>query len=160
MAEPPAIDASPLIVTARTGYLHLLRVLGDRIVVPRPVADEVMRRPDDPAARALRVEPWLEVVEVGEPEEAVLAYRLGRGETAVLSWGLTHPSAETIIDDRRAYRAAVALGLPVIGTLGVVLAARADGLISAARPVIEDLRRSGLYLTDQVLAAALQSVGE
>jgi predicted nucleic acid-binding protein len=46
------------------------------------------------------------------------------------------------------------------GTLGVVVAAKMHGLITAARPVVEQLRLEGMYLSDQVMNQALAQVGE
>jgi len=37
--EPPVVNASPLIVLARGGLFELLRVAGDRLVVPAAVAE-------------------------------------------------------------------------------------------------------------------------
>jgi predicted nucleic acid-binding protein len=42
----------------------------------------------------------------------------------------------------------------------VVIAARQHGVIPAARPVLEQLRRAGLYLSDRAMQQALALVGE
>jgi predicted nucleic acid-binding protein len=64
------------------------------------------------------------------------------------------------VDDLAACRCAAALGIPVRGTLGLVLVARSRGVIPAARPVLEQLRRSGMYLSDRVRDRALSLIGE
>jgi predicted nucleic acid-binding protein len=47
------------------------------------------------------------------------------------------------------------------GALGLVLVAKQQGLVPAARPVLEPLKRAGIYLSDrledQILAAAGES---
>jgi Domain of unknown function (DUF3368) len=66
-----------------------------------------------------------------------------------------------VIDDREARAAARALGVRLIGTLGVVILARWEGRIPAAASVIADLRRAGLHLDDELLQQALrQFVGK
>ncbi len=48
----------------------------------------------------------------------------------------------------------------MIGTLGVVLRAKRRGVIEMARPVIEHLRRVGLYASDSLIERALTHLGE
>ena len=52
----------------------------------------------------------------------------------MLAWPMAHPGTTLILDDMAARRAAEGLGLSIMGTLGVVLAARAAGAIIVARP--------------------------
>ena len=52
------------------------------------------------------------------------------------------------------------MDLKVIGSLGVIVKAKQRELISEARPVIERLRRAGLYLHDRVIAVALEQAEE
>ncbi len=85
---------------------------------------------------------------------------LGAGESAVLTWGYVNPGTEVIVDDLAARRCAAALGIPVRGTLGLVLTAKQQGILPAARPVLEQLRLSGMYLSDRVMNQALVLVGE
>ncbi|HEX6987814.1 MAG TPA: DUF3368 domain-containing protein [Planctomycetaceae bacterium] len=161
MTEPAAVNASPLIFLARAGLLDLLRLTGLTVVVPQPVADEVRRGgPADPAAAALDATPWLRVEPAGPVPPLVAAWDLGPGESAVLTWALHRPGSEAILDDLAGRRCAAALGIPVRGTLGLVLIAKCRGVVPAARPVLEQLRRTGMYLSDRVLNAALAQVGE
>ncbi len=64
------------------------------------------------------------------------------------------------MDDLAARRCAGALGIPVRGTLGLVLTAKQQGEITAARPVLEQLRLCGMYLSDRVMNQALARIGE
>jgi len=79
---------------------------------------------------------WLIVVDTPVPEP-IQSWDLGPGESAVLTWGYVHPSTEVIVDDLAARRCAVALGIPVRGTLGLVLTAK-QRTIGAARPILDN----------------------
>lgn len=161
VAEPAVVDTSPLIFLAGAGLLDLLEVVIGPASIPRTVAAEVRRRgPEDVTARALARAHWLAIVEDPPIPEVILARSLGPGESAVLAWALAHPPTEAILDDQAARRCATALDIRVRGTVGLVLAARRRGLLPAARPVLEQLRRSGMYLSDRVLEQALARVGE
>jgi predicted nucleic acid-binding protein len=161
MADAAAVDASPVIVLARAGWLDLLRVVADRIVIPSEVAVEIRRRgSDDPAAAALTALRWLDVIDVGRVDPRVQDCRLDPGESAVLTWALVNRGNDAIVDDKPARRCARVLRVPFLGTLGVILAAKHRGVIAAARPVVEDVGRAGLYLAEHTVAEALAGVGE
>lgn len=159
MPERPVVNASPLVTLARIGMLDLLRLLGDRVVVPAQVADEI-RTHSDEAARGLDEEAWLEEVSPVPMSDRIAAWDLGSGESAVLSWAIAHPGTVAVIDDYAARKCAEVVGVPVKGTLGLALLAKNRGRVSAARPVVEDLRGAGLYLSDEIVAKALALVGE
>jgi len=146
-------------VLARAGRLNLLQLTGERIVVPDTVAEEVKAHSDD-AARALETHSWLEPVPAVEISPAIAAWDLGAGESAVVSWAVAHPGSLAIVDDYAARTCAEALGVPLVGTLGLALRAKFSGQVPSARPLVEELRKAGLYLSDRVIREALALVGE
>jgi predicted nucleic acid-binding protein len=85
---------------------------------------------------------------------------VGPGESAVLAWAHAHPGSEAICDDLAARRCAKTLGIPVRGTVGIILLAKQRGIIGAARPIMENMVRLGMYLSDRTLNDALALVGE
>jgi predicted nucleic acid-binding protein len=90
----------------------------------------------------------------------VAAWDLGAGESAVLARAMAHPGTLAIIDDYAARTCAAVLGVPVKGTLGLALLAKQQGRVEEAGPLVEKLRRAGLYLSDTVTREALKLVGE
>jgi predicted nucleic acid-binding protein len=103
---------------------------------------------------------WLhQVDDVAIPAE-IRVWDLGAGETAVLASAKATPGSIAIIEDLQGRRCAASLSIRVIGTLGVVLAARRRDVIPAARPVVDELVRTGMHLARRVVADALALVGE
>lgn len=131
------------------------------MVVPRPVLQEVScLDPSDPAVRAIHDSGW-EVVTVSDPVPAsVRQWKLDAGEESVLALALGSTDCEVVIDDLAGRRCALAHGIPLIGTLGIVILAKRIGRITAARPLIEELRRAGLRVSDDVIANALKQADE
>lgn len=161
MASGYVVDASPLILLARVGRLDLLTALADEIAVPQAVLDELAAgAAQDDAARAVRELPGIQLVADLQIPEAVAVWDLGTGESQVLAHALAAPDREPLIDDRAARRCARALGIPYTGTLGVVLLCRRNGIIPAARPVVEALVAAGIRLSPALTAEALAEVGE
>lgn len=161
MAERPAVNASPLIYLSRAGLLDFLKIAGNEIIIPVAVAEDIRRRgPTDPTVQALQKAPWLVITNTPAIPPLIQTWDLGEGESSVLAWAHAHPGTEAIVDDLAARRCAATLGISVRGTLGLVLVAKKRGLIPLARPVLEKLRQSGMYLSDRVLNQALALIGE
>ena len=132
-----------------------------RVLVPTAVAREILARgQSDITAQALRTMRWLEPVAVEGVSMAIDIWGLGAGESAVIALAQATPGSAAVIDDLSGRKCAATLGIPVRGTLGLILLAKQKGIVSAARPVIEDLLRGGMYLSRQVIDAALKRVGE
>ncbi|MUG93267.1 DUF3368 domain-containing protein [Scytonema sp. UIC 10036] len=157
----PVINASPLILLTKAGLLELLQLLNTEILVPAAVVTEIQQYGEmDVTAQALAQITWLIVVETPPVPEIILASNLDLGESAVLTWAYFHPGTEAIVDDLAARRCAASLGITVRGTLGIVLNAKQKGAIPSARPLLEQLRLCGMYLSDRVMNQALALVGE
>jgi predicted nucleic acid-binding protein len=155
------VNASPIILLGRVGQLDLLQRLGSSVVIPEAAVLEIQRKgPGDLAVQALSQAIWLLHVDPGPIPANVTAFGLGDGETAVLAHALANPGSGAVIDDLAARNAATQLGIPHQGTLGIVVFAKAQGCIPAARPVVEQLRLNGMYLSDHVVNQALAQVGE
>lgn len=161
MADAVVANASPLILLSRAGYLDLLRVAGDPVVVPRPVLAEIeMKGPNDITVKAMSRTPWLVVVPPSPVPPELAVWELGAGESSVLAWAQEHTGSVALLDDLEARRCADSLRIPVLGTVGVVLLAKRGGVIPFARPVFEKLVAVGMYLSGRTLSAALRRVGE
>lgn len=160
MAERAVVDASPLIFLARSRHLDLLRAVAPTVWVPEPVAAEILRRgSQDVTAQALQNTSWLTRQAAPDIPSTILQWRLGAGESATLALAQVH-GLPAVLDDLAGRKCAATLGIPVRGTLGIVLIAKQRGLIAAARPVIEDMMDTGLYLSRKVLDQALRRAGE
>lgn len=161
MAEFPAINTSPLIFLSKGKLLHLLQIISPKIIVPEAVALEIQAYgKEDLTAKNLASTEWLIIRKIPPIPTLIQNWDLGAGESQVLTWGYTNPDTEVIIDDLAARRCAITLGIPLRGTLGIVLVAKKRNIIPAARPLVEQLRRCGMYLSDSVINQALAMVGE
>jgi predicted nucleic acid-binding protein len=155
------VNASPLILLTKIGRIDLLEAEDIDLVVPMPVIQELSKLDlNDPAVRAVH-DAGSSVVMPGSPvPESLSRWKLDPGEESVLTLALESPGCEVVIDDRAGRRCADAHGIPLLGTIGLVILSKRLGRIAEARPIIEDLRRVGLYVKDDVIADALKKAGE
>lgn len=121
-------DASPLIAMAAVGRLELLRALFGSVLIPPAVRREISESGS------------------GRPGAEAVAIALAREVDA----------AFLLIDERRGRRRAQGLGIRVLGVLGVLKTAKAQGLVGELRPVVQALLDAGLYLGDALIADALE----
>jgi predicted nucleic acid-binding protein len=148
-----------LVVVA--GLLDVLQEPADEVFVPDVVVAEIARRgPSDPAAAAIQSTAWLQVAASPVVSLAMAAWNLGAGETAVIGLALADPGSLVVIDDLAARRTARALRIPLMGTLALIGVAKAIGMVPAIRPVIDQLRQSGMYISDHLARQVLNQAGE
>lgn len=161
MPDAAVVNASPLIFLSRAGLTDLLKQAGSTIIVPSPVAEEIKQRGvNDPTAQALTNNEWLLILDALSIPPNIQAWDLGAGESSVLTHAYNNVGMIAVIDDLCARRCAVTLNIPVIGTLGLVLIAKKRGVIPLARPVMDKLRQTGMYLSNATMNQALALVGE
>jgi len=143
------VDSACLIGLERIGGLDLLPALIDPVMAPPAVELEfgplppwmIVQAPVDVGmVAALRL-----VVDAGESEAIALAYERG---------------IRIILDDRKAREAARRLGVPVTGTVGLLLKAKEAGVIPVIRPVLDTLDANQFRIGEALRAEALRLAGE
>lgn len=149
---PVVSNSSPLIALDRIGQLELLRSLVGEIAVPPAVGREVFADASPPS--------WIRVVTASSTSDEITSPTLGRGEREAIALAAELGARWLILDDLPARRVAASLGLPVIGTVGLLLAAKRAALLSAVAPVLEQLTAAGFRLSASVLQSTLTAAGE
>lgn len=161
-------DAGPLIALARIDSLALLRGLFENVCITTTVRDEILPEaatfPDSAHLRSTLAEGWIEVVEVPPSDWTPLNPGVDPGEASSIQtachWRGLGDAVLLVMDDRAGRLEARRCGFDLVGTAAVIGLARAEGLIAAARPLLERLERSGYYLGRSVIAAVLAELGE
>jgi len=151
-------DAGPLIYLAGARHLGLLPALYTEVVVSRSVFDEVVVRGAGlPGATEVSEARWLRVEDA--PPDPLLLRFLDHGEASAIPLA-ERLHAALLADDADARRIAAARGLVVVGTLGVLLAAKNRGLIPAVAPIVRQMESLGMYVSDSLRNRVLQLAGE
>jgi|YNPNPStandDraft_1061719.scaffolds.fasta_scaffold65019_3 predicted nucleic acid-binding protein len=159
--ERVVVDASPLICLFRCGLQGLLAQLWNDVAVPEAVWQEVINGPpDDRATTGLVSAHWARRVSVAVVPPVVAGWDLGWGESEVLTFALQNAGYCAIVDDGEARRCARTLGIPRLGTGGVLVIAKRRGLIPSLSEALDDLLRSGLWLSGTIVALLKKQAGE
>ena len=64
------------------------------------------------------------------------------------------------MDDRKGRRAALAVGLDVVGSLGLLARAKQLGIVPAVRPLVDRLSNEGAWYDAELLRRFLGAIGE
>jgi predicted nucleic acid-binding protein len=151
---PVISNSSPLIALTQIGRLDLLRRLHTRISIPPAVAREVA-----PAVAALP--DWVVIQQLAHPlQPSTVSGSIGPGEREVISLGLELGAALLILDEQPARRLATSLGLRVIGTVGLLMAAKQRGLLTKIRPELDRLLAVRFFMDQNLYDRVIAQAGE
>lgn len=154
MTAPPVVcNASPLIALEQIGRLPLLEALFGTVLIPPAVVQEVTPGRTLPA--------WIDSRPLAQAiGPVVLGASLGPGESEAISLALEVGARLVALDDRPARRLAQALKLPVIGTLGILLACKRQGLLAELKPCLDALLAHDFRIAPSLYAQVLRDTGE
>lgn len=156
-------DTSVLINLCCVGEGGLFKSLFREVVIPPEVAREFSALTvSNPRFSGLRLPSG---IREQSPSMLVAAVRaaegLDIGEAAALSLAVEIHADAVLIDERRGHEVAVQLGLRTIGLLGILLRAKATGIIKGVSPVIELLERdAGFWISESLRVEVLRLAGE
>jgi|SRR5437867_2664976 len=156
-------DSSPLISLAAISSLDLLQSLFRIVVIPDAVYQEVAAGKGKPGAREMANADWIVARTVANEAEVgrlMASERLGRGEAETIALAKELRANPVILDDHQARQAARRHRLPVLGTLGLLVAAKRAGLVSEIRTRLQALVAEGAYIHPRLYREILQHVDE
>jgi predicted nucleic acid-binding protein len=151
MPEVIISDTSCLLVFTNARQLILLQELYQEVLVTSVIEAEY----------GLALPSWIRVVDPLDLERASrFSTMVDAGEASAIALAMERSGAKLIMDDLKGRRLAIELGVRITGSLGVLKSAKDKGLIPALAPVLEDLRKAGLWLSDELVRAVLSEAGE
>ena len=165
MAATPVViaDAGPLIALARIAALDLLKHLFGQVAITAMVRDEILPPGDFPGSAALQFAldaGWLCCRDVVPGAWRPLNPGVDAGEASTIALALQEPDALLLMDDRTGRAEAKRQGITFLRTAAVISMAKLQGLIPAARPILEQFMSVGYFISQEVIEAVLADIGE
>ena len=156
-------DSGPLIMFGRSELLGTLRQVAGAILVPATVFGECTRETAKPGVQALFAAANLGSIKVeadpvsapGLPHFA----SLDAGEIAALRLA-HHLRCSILMDETLGRKVALRHEIPVIGSAGILLAAKERGLLTEIAPILVAWRGWAYFMAPALFDAVLSRAGE
>lgn len=159
----PAIisNTGPLIALSIIDRVDLLAELFTTVTVTATVRQEIIAAAGKPASRIFENHSWIQFAADPFLPDPWLGRLLDAGEATTLALALRENPTLVLIDERKGRRVAESIyGLPVIGTAGILLRAKTQGLIPAVRPLLVQLQTNGYHLRSDLIDRISAAAGE
>ena len=156
-------NTAPLTNLAAINQFDLLRRLYGELWIAEAVWQELNAGGQAwPGRDHVANAPWITRRAVANrPLVTALREHLDPGEAETLALAVEYPPAWVLMDEREGRHTAQRLGIKTVGVVGVLIEAKARGLIPQVGPLLEQLRQeAGFFLSDRVIHDARAFCGE
>ena len=156
-------DTSPLINLAWIGKFSLLQQLYGSLLIPTAVWQEAVEKGSgQPGSAEIKSADWIQVTKV-QNTTLVMALQqdLDAGEAEAIALALEQNTTLLLMDERLGRMTASHFGLSCTDLIGVLVAAKRQGLLTTLKPDLDMLRRvAGFYISDQLYHRILEDQDE
>lgn len=156
-------DSGPLIAFGRSGLLGLLNQVAGSILVPTTVFLECTRDTTKPGASTLAKAEGDGLLDVRKDSDANRHLgnlpSLDAGEISALALALDQ-NCLLLMDERLGRKVARIHKIPVVGSAGILLAAKEQGFVAEIAPILTAWRSWGYFLSPQLIKTVLRRAGE
>ena len=158
MTEKIVINTSPLLAFSKMQAFDVIGELNFEFISPVEVETEILNGAKQ--GYDVRIPQWLKIESLAQPIQSLAIASLDVGEAAVIQLALERNIKTVCIDELKGRRAALAVGLKVVGSLGLLGRAKKEGLVKEIKPFIEKAKLGGIYYDEILIKTFLQTLGE
>ena len=155
-------DTSAVTSLAAIGRLDLLRCLYGSVVIPQSVFEELTGLPNQPGGAEVESLDWISHRPASDRSLVTsLLANLDSGEAEAIALAVELRADLLLMDERLGRAVAERFGLKLVGTLGVLLAAKQQRFLTSVKPVLDDLiAKARFRIGGTLYQAILDAAGE
>jgi predicted nucleic acid-binding protein len=144
-------DTSCLIILNKVSSLNILYQLFTTVITTPEIAAEYGNGLPE----------WITVQSVKQKElQKQFAEIVDMGEASAIALAHEIENNYIIIDDIGGRKLCTKLGLPFIGTFGLLIKAKEQGVIAEIKQVLDEIRKSDFRMTDELYLSVLKKANE
>ena len=151
------VNTSPIIYLSSINKIDILKKLFREVFIPEAVKREVLTGGEDNFGfREITSTKWIKTKKIkNKLAKKYLLTDIDDGEAEVIVLAEELKPNTIIMDDRLGRKIAKLRGFNVIGTLRVLVIANEKGVIIKVKPLIEKLKESGFWVSEDVYKSIL-----
>lgn len=155
-------NAGPLITLSKIGKLCLLEELYGTIVIPEAVQREVVVHGQGAiGAEEVALASWITVQTViNRLAVELLRERLDAGGSEAIVLNLESKAYLLLMDEAKGRQLSKKHEIRLIGTLGLLVIAKKQGLINQVKPLLDQLVNTGFHMSVELYQTVLSQVDE
>lgn len=152
------LNTGPIIAFGKMGCIDVIRELPFEFYAPEQVRAEIIN--GNQLGYPIAFPVWIGVISLSASLSKLTLSNLDAGEAAVIESAVQNGISRVCIDDQKGRRAALATGLSILGSLGMIGRAKELGLISDAGRMIRKAQSLGYHYDQKLVSSVLKGLGE
>ncbi len=153
-------NTTPLLSLIKINQLDVLREIYGEIIVPFAVFEEIESGKDKNYYQDLTAQDWIHIEKIRNPVTRLYFSDLDKGEAEVIILSQELKADLVIIDEILGRQKAKQMNIPLTGTLGILLKAKSNGIITAIKPLLDELEQKGSWFSLKLRAKVLELAKE
>ncbi|HQQ11857.1 MAG TPA: DUF3368 domain-containing protein [Bacteroidales bacterium] len=153
-------NTTPLISLLKLSKLELLKELYKEISIPFAVFQEIEAGRNKAFYQDLSTITWIKIREIKDKKALKYFLELDTGEAEAIVLANEIGADLIILDEKLGRFHAKHADLQVTGTIGILLKAKSTGLISAIKPLLQELIDKDVWISGTLMNEILQKANE
>ena len=153
-------NTTPILSILKIGKLDLLREIYGEITIPNAVHQEIETGRNKVYYQDLRLLNWIKIEDIKNTDSRAYFVDLDDGEAEVLILAKESNADLVIMDEVMGRRYARQLEFSITGTIGILLKAKANGIISSVSKLLTELSEKGTWLSPKLISKAKELANE
>ena len=153
-------NTTPIISLLKIGKLEILKDLYDEIYIPQEVFNEIEAGKHKKYYLNLLTFEWIKIEQIQDRKSIAYFLDLDKGEAEAIVLATESEADLILLEESPGRFHAKHAGLRVTGTIGILVKAKKQGLISELKPLILELKEKGVWLSESLIERILELANE
>ncbi len=153
-------NTTPIISLLKIGKLEILKDLYKEIYIPQEVFSEIEAGKHKKYYLNLLELEWIKIEQIQDIKSIAYFLDLDKGEAEAIILATESEADLILLDEALGRYHAKHAGLKVTGTIGILVKAKKQGLISELKPLILELKEKGVWLSESLIERILELANE